>query len=96
MKKLILLLTIIFSSLGANSTECSKYLADIYCTSDRKIVSQKEFIDNYEQKIGDYKISAVVYGYGYMKKHKCKKTRITYVTLLDPNGKPVWGYVIPH
>ena len=84
--------------LPANASECSKYLTDLYtqeCDCAVKIVSKKEFADKYEQKIGDYFVSSIVYGYGYMKKHKCKKVRITYITLLGCNGEPIWGYVIP-
>ena len=60
-----------------------------------KIVSKKEFIDKYEQKVGDYYISSIVYGYGYMKIPKCKKQRISYITLIGNDCKPIWGYVIP-
>ena len=58
-------------------------------------VSKKEFIDKYEQKVGDYYISSIVYGYGYMKIPKCKMQRISYITLIGNDCKPVWGYVIP-
>ena len=43
----------------------------------------------------DYYISSIVYGYGYMKIPKCKKQRISYITLIGNDCKPIWGYVIP-
>ena len=38
---------------------------------------------------------SIVYGYGYMKIPKCKKQRISYITLIGNDCKPIWGYVIP-
>lgn len=99
MRKLLLLSLILFSTLSANATCCSDYLADLYSkeyNSKVKIVSKKEHIDKYEQKIGDNFVSSIVYGVGYMKRPKCKKLRITYICLLESCDKPpIWGYVIP-
>mgnify|MGYP000299582271 CR=1 FL=1 len=85
MRKLISLLIILCSALQVTASECTAYLCDIYSNaynSKVKIVSKKKFIDKYEQKVGDYYISSIVYGYGYMK-------------LIGNDCKPVWGYVIP-
>ncbi|CCZ51270.1 TPA: hypothetical protein CPT90_09335 [Candidatus Gastranaerophilales bacterium HUM_3] len=98
MRKLILLLIILCFALQVRASECTAYLCEIYSNeynSKVKIVSKKEFIDKYEQKVGDYYISSIVYGYGYMKIPKCKKQRISYITLIGNDCKPIWGYVIP-
>lgn len=97
MKRLFLVLMSLLL-LPVEASECSKYLTDLYSKEYEnpcKVVSKQEFVDKYEQKVGDYFISSIVYGYGYMKKHKCKKIRITYITLLGCDGNPIWGYVIP-
>ena len=71
-------------------------VGDILVSNDgANIIAKKEFIDKYEQKVGDYYISSIVYGYGYMKIPKCKKQRISYITLIGNDCKPIWGYVIP-
>ena len=98
MKRLFLILLFSLFLLPANARECSKYLTEKYtneCECPVKIVSKAEFIDKYEQKIGDVYVSSIVYGNGYMKKRRCKKIRVTYITLYDENCKPIWGYVIP-
>lgn len=98
MKRLFLLLILSLFLLPAEASECSKYLSELYtqeCECQVKIVSKNEHIDRYEQKIGDAYVSSIAYGTGYMKKKKCKKIRITYITLLDENCNPIWGYVIP-
>lgn len=98
MKRLFLILILMVFLLPAGASECTKYLTDLYTKENEtscKIVSKQEFTDKYEQKIGDYYISSIVYGYGYMKKRKCRKIRIAYITLLDCNDNPIWGYVIP-
>lgn len=99
MKKFLLLALILFSTLSANATCCIDYLQELYSkeyNSKVKIVSKKEHIDKYEQKIGENFVSSIVYGVGYMKKPKCKKIRITYICLLSSCDKPpIWGYIIP-
>ena len=99
MRKLLLTISILFFTLSANATCCSDYLAELYSkeyNSKVKIVSKKEHIDKYEQKIGDFYVSSIVYGVGYLKRPKCKKMRITYICLLESCDKPpIWGYVIP-
>ena len=99
MRKLILLTLIILSALKANATCCSEYLEDLYSkeyNAKVKIISKDEFIDKYEQKIGDRFVSSIVYGTGYLKRPKCKKIRITYICMLEDSTKPpIWGYVIP-
>ena len=64
MRKLILLLIILCFALQVRASECTAYLCEIYSNeynSKVKIVSKKEFIDKYEQKVGDYYISSIVY-----------------------------------
>ena len=60
-----------------------------------KIVSRQEFVNTYEQKFGEYNLKSIVYGFGFMKRPKCRRVRITYIALMDENCKPVWGYVMP-
>ncbi len=99
MKKLLLITLILLSTLNANATCYSEYLEDLYSkelNTKVKITSKEEHIDKYEQKIGDYFISSIVYGVGYMKQPKCKKIRITYICLLESCDKPpIWCYIIP-
>ena len=99
MRKLLLLILILFSTLSANATCCSDYLTDLYSkeyNTKVKIVSKKEHIDKYEQKIGDYFVSSVVYGVGYMKIKGQKKKRITYICLLKNCREIFWAHVIPY
>lgn len=98
MKKLILFLSVLFLSSPVFATEVTDYLVEKYSKesgSKVNIQSLKEHTDPYSQKIGDYCVSSIVYGYGSMKMPKCRKTRITYVCILDNENQPIWGYVIP-
>ena len=98
MKKLILFLSVLFLSSPVFATEVTDYLVEKYSKesgSKVNIQSLKEHTDAYSQKIGDYCISSIVYGYGSMKMPKCRRTRITYVCILDNENQPIWGYVIP-
>lgn len=99
MRNLVLILILsLFFILPSNATECSKYLIECYSKDSEvpvKIVSKKEYVSEYNQKVGETQISAIAYGTGYMKKKKCRKKVITYICLLDVNCKPIWGYVIP-
>ena len=100
MRKAFLLSLVIFASMiiPTQATECTKFLVELYSKHydcPVKITARKEFVEKYEQKIANYDVASVVYGYGFMKLKECKKTRITYITLMDKNTKPIWGYVIP-
>ena len=97
MKKLILFLSVLFLSSPVFATEVTDYLVEKYSKesgSKVNIQSLKEHTDSYSQKIGDYCVSSIVYGYGSMKMPKCRRTRITYVCILDNENQPIWGYVI--
>ena len=98
MWRFALILIIFFLAVPVQATECTKYLVDLYSKEygcPVKITSRKEFVDKYEQKIADYEVFSIVYGYGFMKRPKCKRMRITYITLMNNDCKPIWGYVIP-
>ena len=98
MKKFILTLSVLLFANQVFATEVTDYLVEKYskeCGSKVRIQSLKEHTDSYSQKIGDYCVSSIVYGYGSMKMPKCRKTRITYVCILDNENQPIWGYVIP-
>ena len=98
MKKLILFLSVLLLTNSAFATEATDYLVEKYskeCGSRVKIQSLKEHTDFYSQKIGDYYITSIVYGYGSMKMPNCRRMRITYVCILDKENQPIWGYVIP-
>lgn len=99
MRKLILIsLFLCFLVKTASASECTDYLKEIYSTNQEhpvKIISKTEYSDKYEQKIGNYNISSITYGTGWIKCFGRKKSRITYLTLYDADCKPVWGYIIP-
>lgn len=98
MKKFILALSVLLFANQVFATEVTDYLVEKYskeCGSKVRIQSLKEHTDSYSQKIGDYCVSTIVYGYGSMKMPKCRRTRITYVCILDNENQPIWGYVIP-
>ncbi len=100
MKRLLYLLIIILfaQAVQAKDTVCTEYLNDLYTKEYKKevkVISKKEHIDKYEQKIGDKFISSVAYGVGYIKIKGQKKIKITYLCLMEDCTKPFWGYVIP-
>ena len=99
MRKLIILLFfILISTTCVHASDCTKYLVDLYSKEYNcpvKIVSRQEFVNKYEQKFGEYNLKSIVYGFGFMKRPKCRRVRITYIALMDENCKPVWGYVMP-
>lgn len=98
MRRVLLILILLLTTIKVNATECSDYLCKIYSDESNekvKVVSRKEFMDEYQQEIGGEQIAAIVYGRGYMKKPKCKKQRITYICLLRPDCSIIWGDVIP-
>lgn len=99
MKRIILSVMFILSSLTVHASECTDYLMNLYSNSHSKpvkIICRKEFIDKYEQKIGDKFISSIVYGQADMKiQGQRKKVRVSYICLLENDCKPIWGYIIP-
>lgn len=98
MRKLVFLLVVLCFTLQVKASECTAYLCEVYSSeynSRVKIVSTKEFVDKYEQKVGEYYISSIVYGYGYMKLPEKRRQRVSYITLMGSDCKPIWGYVIP-
>lgn len=98
MRRVLVILGFLFTTLCANATECSKYLCQVYsdeCNAKVKVVSYKEFVDEYYQEIDGEQIAAIVYGRGYIKKPKCKRQRMTYICLLRCDGSIIWGDVIP-
>lgn len=100
MKKIVLFLVLVLfqTSVFAAQTEASKYTEEQYSKqtgNERvRINVKKEHTEEHQQMIGGTEISAITYGYGYMKAEKCRKKRISYVCLLDKNCKPVWSYVV--
>ena len=98
MKKIILFLSVLLLSTPVFASQATEYLTEKYskeCNSKVRIQTLKEHRDDYSQKIGDYEISSIVYGYGSMKMPKCRRTRITYVCVFDKDCNPIWGYIIP-
>ena len=100
MKKLVLISFLFFNILSASaSTEASKFAEEQYSsqTGNDKvhITVKKEHTVEYQQKIGEKMVPAVTYGYGDMKAKKCKKTRISYICLLDEDCKPFWSFIVP-
>ena len=101
MKKLVLLLVIIFSVLSSNaaSTDASKYAEKEYGKQIGNpkvhINVKKEHTIEYQQKIGEHLVPAITYGYGDMKAKKMRKTRISYICLLDENCNPIWSFIVP-
>ena len=101
MKKIFLILGFCFSvlSVSATSTEASKYAEEQYAkqigNEKVRINVKKEHTVEYQQKVGDQIIPAITYGYGDMKAKNCRKTRISYICLLDSNCKPIWSYIVP-
>jgi len=97
-KIFIIFLFLVLVSGTSKATECTNYLTNIYSNDKElsvKIISKTEHNDKYEQKIGDYYVSSITYGTGWMKCSRRKKMRISYITIYDKNCKPIWGYVIP-
>ena len=98
MKKLVLLLIILFSTISVYATESTEYLENLYQPKYErklKITSKGEVIDKYDQFFNGVYIPEISYGYGYLKVKKCRKQKISYICLLDCNRKPLWGHVIP-
>jgi len=101
MKNFILMLISCFFILpvSAKTTSASKYAESQYADkqgfSKVRINVKKEHTDEYQQKIGEQIIPAITYGYGDMKIKGCKKTRITYIVLLNCNCEPIWSYIMP-
>lgn len=100
MKRVVLiLLSVITIVPSVFATEVTDFLTKIYteeCNVPVKIVSKKEFCNPYEQEIGGTYISAIVYGQANFKVKKHRKTKVSYISVLDKEQKPFWGYVIPH
>ena len=96
---LFLVLLISISSAFASSTEASKFVESKYSkivgNQNVSINVKKEHTVEYQQKIGDQIVPAITYGYGDMKAKKMKKTRISYIVLLDKDCKPFWSFVVP-
>ena len=100
MRKLLCFFILVFfaGTVYAKDTACTEYLKNIYKNQyekEVKLVSKKEHIDKYEQKIGDKFISSIAYGTGYLKIKGQKKIKINYICLLENCDKPFWGYIIP-
>ena len=100
MKRVVLIFLSIMALMPAVlATETTDFLTKIYteeCNAPVKIVSKKEFCNPYEQEIGRTYISAIVYGQATFKVKKHRKTKVSYISVLDKEQKPFWGYVIPH
>ena len=61
----LIFLIFVFTSLSANATVSTDYLERVYscqCKKDVTFKSKKEYIDKYEQRLGDKFISSIVYG----------------------------------
>ncbi len=96
---LFLVLLISMSSVLASSTEASKFVENRYAkvigNPKVSINVKKEHTVEYQQKVGDQIVPAITYGYGDMKAKKMKKTRVSYIVLLDQDCKPFWSFVVP-
>lgn len=94
-----LTLCIIFSVLTSYATEASKYAAKQYSEENEnkkvKITVKKEHTEEYHQKIGEWQIPAITYGYGDMKVKGKRKARISYICLRDAENNIVWSCIIP-
>lgn len=80
------------------ATKTTDFLTEIYTkeyNAPVKIVSKKEFCNPYEQEIGEKYISAIIYGQATFKLKKHRKMKVSYISVLDREQKPFWGYVIP-
>ena len=98
MKRVLLTIFILFTTLSVNATESTDYLKSVYQPQYErklKVVSKEEFIDKYDQYFNGVYIPSISYGYGYMKVKRCKKVSISYICILDCDGKPIWGAIIP-
>lgn len=102
MKKIISCLFIMLLSINcafAKKTDCTRYLTLEKCNTNKekkaKVISQKEHCLKYNMKLGDEEVSAIVYGLGYIRFNCIKKQYITYICVLDKNGKPIWGQINP-
>ena len=80
------------------ATTSTDYLQEIYsktCNKEVTIKSKKEFIDKYEQKLGDKFISSIAYGEADFKLKGARKKRVSYVCMLENDCTPIWGYILP-
>ena len=98
MKKFILILCIFFSTFCPTiGTEFSKFAAKqyaAYCGLEKAhITVKKEHLEKLGWTMGDEFVPFVVYGYGDLKSKNHKKQRITYICLLNFDGKPIWSYI---
>ena len=92
---LLFILLILISPVWA--TNCSKYTEKTFAEENNKekvhITVKKEIITQYAQDFGDSFIPYIAYGYGDLKAKKMKKSRITYICLLDNDQLPFWSHV---
>ena len=100
MKKLLILsiFTYFIFSSSVFATTSTDYLQEIYsktCNKEVTIKSKKEFIDKYEQRLGDKFISSIVYGEADFKIKGARKKRVSYVCMLENDCTPIWGYILP-
>ena len=98
MKRLVLL--VIFFLILINpvlATNCSKYAEKNFAEENNKervrITVKKEVITPYAQEFGDSFIPYIAYGYGDIRAKKMKKSRITYICLLDNDMQPMWSHL---
>ena len=59
------------------------------------ITVKKEHTEEYQQPIGDTMVPAITYGYGDLKLKGERKTRITYICLLNEKCEPFWCFIFP-
>ena len=101
MKNVILIIIFSFFTLPvfAKATTASRYAESQYAEQQGfnkvRINVKNEHTDEYQQKIGTQIIPAITYGYGDMKIKGCKKSRISYIVLLDCHCEPIWSYIMP-
>ena len=94
----LIFLIFVFTSLCANATVSTDYLQKVYscqCNKDVTFKSKKEYIDKYEQRLGEKFISSIVYGEADMKIKGKRKKRVLYICMLENDTTPIWGYVLP-
>ena len=99
MKNLLFFIIICFNCLSAYAitTEASKFAENEYSkqTGYENVhinVKKEHTIENLHQ-VGEHYAPAITFGYGDMKIKRCKKSRISYICLLDKSCKPFWSYI---
>ena len=100
MKRVLSILIIVFlTSLQlVYATEASKYASNQYSENIGKNVKlsvKKEHTQECYQKIGNFEILSITYGYGNLKVKGQRRLRVSYICLRDKDCQIVWSCIIP-